>query len=139
MKPGKVLMRADGTPPLTDFGIAAMREATALTNTGELIGSPDYMAPERLRGHDDDPSPALWSSAMMLYVAVDGHHPMHRSSTLATLAALLEEDVPPPPVPPRGTPSAPTPPNRCGTNRSRLPHRRRAPAPSPDGGTDGAG
>lgn len=33
---------------------------------------------------------------MMLYVAVEGHHPMHRSSTIATLAAILEEDVPPP-------------------------------------------
>ncbi|MFI1223216.1 MULTISPECIES: serine/threonine-protein kinase [unclassified Streptomyces] len=96
VKPGNVLMRADGTPLLTDFGIAAIREATSLTNTGELIGSPDYMAPERLRGHDDDPSSDLWSLAMMLYVAVEGHHPMHRSSTLATLAAILEEDVPPP-------------------------------------------
>ncbi|MFH9758076.1 serine/threonine-protein kinase [Streptomyces anulatus] len=96
VKPGNVLMRADGTPLLTDFGIAAVREATSLTNTGELIGSPDYMAPERLRGHDDDPSSDLWSLAMMLYVAVEGHHPMHRSSTLATLAAILEEDVPPP-------------------------------------------
>ncbi|MFJ6612087.1 serine/threonine-protein kinase [Streptomyces sp. NPDC091289] len=95
VKPGNVLMRADGTPLLTDFGIAAVREATSLTNTGELIGSPDYMAPERLRGHDDDPSSDLWSLAMMLYVAVEGHHPMHRSSTLATLAAILEEDVPP--------------------------------------------
>ncbi|MEV7115635.1 hypothetical protein AB0N74_33250 [Streptomyces anulatus] len=54
------------------------------------------MAPERLRGHDDDPSSDLWSLAMMLYVAVEGHHPMHRSSTIATLAAILEEDVPPP-------------------------------------------
>ncbi len=96
VKPGNVLVRADGTPLLTDFGIAAVREATSLTNTGELIGSPDYMAPERLRGHDDDPSSDLWSLAMMLYVAVEGHHPMHRSSTLATLAAILEEDVPPP-------------------------------------------
>lgn len=96
VKPGNVLMRADGTPLLTDFGIAAVREATSLTNTGELIGSPDYMAPERLRSHDDDPSSDLWSLAMMLYVAVEGHHPMHRSSTLATLAAILEEDVPPP-------------------------------------------
>ncbi|MFE7624493.1 protein kinase [Streptomyces sp. NPDC057509] len=96
VKPGNVLLRTDGTPLLTDFGIAAVREATSLTNTGELVGSPDYMAPERLRGHDDDPSSDLWSLAMMLYVAVEGHNPMRRSSTLATLAAILEEDVPPP-------------------------------------------
>ncbi|MFF5338568.1 protein kinase [Streptomyces sp. NPDC013181] len=96
VKPGNVLLRTDGTPLLTDFGIAAVREATSLTNTGELVGSPDYMAPERLRGHDDEPSSDLWSLAMMLYVAVEGHHPMRRSSTLATLAAILEEDVPAP-------------------------------------------
>lgn len=96
VKPGNVLLRADGTPVLTDFGIAAVREATNLTNTGELVGSPDYMAPERLRGRDDEPSSDLWSLAMMLYVAVEGHHPMHRGSTLATLAAILEEDVPEP-------------------------------------------
>ncbi|WP_037786212.1 MULTISPECIES: serine/threonine-protein kinase [unclassified Streptomyces] len=96
VKPGNVLLRTDGTPLLTDFGIAAVREATSLTNTGELVGSPDYMAPERLRGHDDEPSSDLWSLAMMLYVAVEGHHPMRRSSTLATLAAILEEDVPGP-------------------------------------------
>ncbi|MFB7917679.1 serine/threonine-protein kinase [Streptomyces sp. NPDC056061] len=96
VKPGNVLLRADGTPVLTDFGIAAVREATSLTNTGELIGSPDYMAPERLRGHDEIPSSDLWSLAMMLFVAVEGYHPMRRSSTLATPAAILEEEVPAP-------------------------------------------
>ncbi|AXK34194.1 serine/threonine protein kinase [Streptomyces armeniacus] len=96
VKPGNVLLRADGTAVLTDFGIAAVRESTNLTNTGELIGSPDYMAPERLRGRDDDPSSDLWSLAMMLYVAVEGYHPMQRASTLATLAAILEEEVPDP-------------------------------------------
>ncbi len=96
VKPGNVLLRADGTPVLTDFGIAAVREATKLTNTGELVGSPDYMAPERLRGSEEEPSSDLWSLAMMLYVAVEGHHPMRRGSTLGTLAAILEEDVPEP-------------------------------------------
>ncbi|MET7638254.1 protein kinase [Streptomyces sp. NPDC005438] len=95
VKPGNVLLRPDGSPVLTDFGIAAVRESTNLTNTGELVGSPDYMAPERLRGHDDDPASDLWSLALMLYVAVEGHHPLRRASTLATLAAVLEEDIPP--------------------------------------------
>ena len=81
---------------LTDFGIAAVREATALTATGSVIGTPDYMAPERISGTDGGPASDLWSLAMMLYAAVEGHNPLRRHSTLATLAAVLHEEVPPP-------------------------------------------
>jgi hypothetical protein len=96
VKPPNVLLRPDGRPVLTDFGIAAIREHTSLTATGAVIGSPDYMAPERVSGKDGGPAADLWSLAMMLYVAVEGHHPLRRSSTLATLAAVLSEEVPPP-------------------------------------------
>ncbi|MEU5311525.1 serine/threonine-protein kinase [Streptomyces sp. NPDC021562] len=96
VKPANVLLRPDGRPVLTDFGIAAVREATALTATGSVIGTPDYMAPERVSGKDGGAAADLWSLAMMLYVAVEGHHPLRRGTTLATLAAVLAEDVPPP-------------------------------------------
>ncbi|WP_406193587.1 serine/threonine protein kinase [Kitasatospora sp. NBC_01560] len=96
VKPGNVLLRADGTPVLTDFGIAAMQDATALTATGALIGSPEYIAPERIRGQEGNPSSDLWSLGMLLYVAVEGHHPLRRGTTLATLAAVLDEPLPPP-------------------------------------------
>ncbi|MFF2324486.1 MULTISPECIES: protein kinase [unclassified Streptomyces] len=96
VKPANVLLRADGSPVLTDFGIAAIRESTSLTATGSLIGSPDYMAPERIRGAEGEPSSDLWSLGMMLYVAVEGVHPLRRATTLATLAAVLDEEVPPP-------------------------------------------
>ncbi|WP_344339736.1 serine/threonine-protein kinase, partial [Kitasatospora putterlickiae] len=96
VKPGNVLLRADGTPVLTDFGIAAMRDATALTATGALIGSPEYIAPERIRGEEGNPSSDLWSLGMLLYVAVEGHHPLRRATSLATLAAVLDEPLPPP-------------------------------------------
>ncbi|MCP9210502.1 serine/threonine-protein kinase [Streptomyces sp. NEAU-Y11] len=96
VKPANVLMRPDGRPVLTDFGIAAIRESTALTATGAIIGTPDYMAPERISGHEGGPGSDLWSLAMMLYVAVEGHHPLRRGTTLATLAALLSEELPPP-------------------------------------------
>jgi hypothetical protein len=96
VKPANVLLRTDGRPVLTDFGIAAIRDATALTATGSIIGTPDYMAPERVSGHSGGPAADLWSLAMMLYVAVEGHHPLRRGTTLATLAAVLQEDVPPP-------------------------------------------
>ncbi|OKJ49481.1 serine/threonine protein kinase [Streptomyces sp. CB02009] len=96
VKPANVLMRPDGRPVLTDFGIAAIRESTALTVTGSVIGTPDYMAPERISGGEGGPGSDLWSLAMMLYVAVEGHHPLRKGSTLATLAALLSEELPPP-------------------------------------------
>ncbi|MFI8321589.1 bifunctional serine/threonine-protein kinase/glutamate ABC transporter substrate-binding protein [Streptomyces sp. NPDC085529] len=96
VKPPNVLLRPDGTPVLTDFGIASLHGATALTPTGAAIGTPDYMAPERVRGEDGGPAADLWSLAMTLYVAVEGHNPFRRAHTLATLAAVLAEDVPPP-------------------------------------------
>ncbi|MER5613797.1 protein kinase [Streptomyces sp. NPDC002215] len=96
VKPANVLLRGDGSPVLTDFGIAAIRESTSLTATGSIIGSPDYMAPERIRGEEGDPSSDLWSLGMMLYVAVEGRHPLRKATTLATLAAVLDEEIPPP-------------------------------------------
>ncbi|MDX3457929.1 serine/threonine-protein kinase [Streptomyces sp. ME02-8801-2C] len=96
VKPANVLLRPDGRPVLTDFGIAAIREATSLTATGSIIGTPDFMAPERISGHEGGAASDLWSLAMMLYAAVEGHHPLRRGTTLATLAAVLHDDVPPP-------------------------------------------
>ncbi|MFJ8228718.1 serine/threonine-protein kinase [Streptomyces sp. NPDC094448] len=96
VKPANVLLRPDGRPVLTDFGIAAIRESTVLTATGSIIGTPDYMAPERITGESGGPASDLWSLAMMLYVAVEGRHPLRRATTLATLAAVLNEPLPPP-------------------------------------------
>lgn len=96
VKPANVLLRSDGRPVLTDFGIAAIRETTSLTATGSIIGTPDFMAPERISGHEGGAASDLWSLAMMLYAAVEGHHPLRRGNTLATLAAVLSDDVPPP-------------------------------------------
>ncbi|MFJ2262023.1 protein kinase [Streptomyces sp. NPDC087844] len=96
VKPANILLRTDGSAVLTDFGIAALQGSTALTATGELIGSPEYIAPERIRGNDDDPASDLWSLGLVLYVCVEGVSPLRRGTTLATLAAVLDEALPPP-------------------------------------------
>nr|BFE29731.1 hypothetical protein GCM10010200_019820 [Actinomadura rugatobispora] len=96
VKPANVLLRQDGSPVLTDFGIAALRESTRVTATGGLVGSPLYIAPERLRGEEGNPASDFWSLGMLLYVAVEGHHPMRRDSPVATLAAVMNGTVPPP-------------------------------------------
>ena len=96
VKPANILLRADGSPVLTDFGIAALRDATTLTATGEMIGSPEYIAPERLRGDETRTASDLWSLGMLLYVAVEGYHPLRRGTTMATLVAVMSDPVPPP-------------------------------------------
>ena len=96
VKPGNVLLRPDGTPVLTDFGIAALQDSTQLTATGSIIGSPEYIAPERLRGVEGDPASDLWSLGILLYLAVEGHNPMRRATTMATLAAVLDAPIPQP-------------------------------------------
>ncbi|MFD5628915.1 serine/threonine-protein kinase [Streptomyces sp. NPDC127072] len=96
IKPPNILLRPDGTAVLTDFGIAALHDATSLTMTGELIGSPEYMAPERIRGHGDEPASDLWSLGLVLYVCVEGVSPLRRDTALSTLAAVLDDPVPSP-------------------------------------------
>ncbi|GGZ64239.1 hypothetical protein GCM10010371_24700 [Streptomyces subrutilus] len=96
VKPANVLLRPDGAAVLTDFGIAALHGSTALTSTGVLIGSPEYIAPERVRGAEGLVASDLWSLGMMLYVAAEGVHPLRRSSSLATVVAVLDDPLPPP-------------------------------------------
>lgn len=95
VKPANVLLRTDGTPVLTDFGIAVLEETPRLTQTGGLVGSPEYIAPERLHGHEGEPASDLWSLGMLLYTAVEGRHPLRRPTTAATLAAVMTAPIPP--------------------------------------------
>ncbi|MFC7619156.1 serine/threonine-protein kinase [Microlunatus sp. GCM10028923] len=94
VKPANVLLRPDGSPVLTDFGIADLADTSRLTMTGGLTGSPAYIAPERLYGSEGNPASDLWSLGMLLYVAVEGTHPVRRSTAAATLAAVMSGVVP---------------------------------------------
>ncbi|MFE9400491.1 protein kinase [Streptomyces sp. NPDC006530] len=92
IKPGNVLLGPGGRVVLTDFGIAAIQDAAALTVVGMLVGSPDYMAPERVTGRPQGPASDVWSLGATLCAAVGGHSPFARASTLATLHAVLYEE-----------------------------------------------
>ncbi|MEW2412755.1 protein kinase [Streptomyces sp. NPDC046866] len=96
VKPANVLLRPDGSAVLTDFGIAALHGSTALTSTGVLIGSPEYIAPERARGEEGLAASDLWSLGMLLYVAAEGTSPLRRATSLATVVAVLEDPIPAP-------------------------------------------
>ncbi|MFI9625377.1 protein kinase [Streptomyces sp. NPDC052042] len=96
VKPGNVLLAADGRVLLTDFGIAAIEGDSTITRTGELVGSIDYLAPERVRGGDPGPASDLWSLGATLYTAVEGHSPFRRTSPISTMQAVVTEEPPPP-------------------------------------------
>ncbi|WP_143098968.1 protein kinase [Streptomyces sp. yr375] len=83
---------------LTDFGIAAIQDAKALTMVGMLVGSPDYMAPERISGRPQGPPSDVWSLGATLCAALAGHSPFARDTTLATLHAVLYEEPQLPPT-----------------------------------------
>ncbi|MEU1518127.1 serine/threonine-protein kinase [Streptomyces sp. NPDC005811] len=92
IKPGNVLVEEGGRIVLTDFGIAAIQDAKALTMVGMLVGSPDYMAPERISGRPQGPPSDVWSLGATLCAALAGHSPFSRDTTLATLHAVLYEE-----------------------------------------------
>lgn len=96
VKPGNVLLARDGRVLLTDFGIAAIEGDSTITRTGEIVGSIDYLAPERVRGGDPGPASDLWSLGATLYTAVEGRSPFRRTSPISTMQAVVTEDPPPP-------------------------------------------
>ncbi|MEV7982050.1 serine/threonine-protein kinase [Streptomyces sp. NPDC086519] len=93
VKPGNVLLGQDGRVLLTDFGIAQIDGDTTITRTGEVVGSVDYLAPERVRGHDPGPSSDLWALGATLYTAVEGRSPFRRTSPLTTMQAVVEDEA----------------------------------------------
>lgn len=93
VKPGNVLLARDGRVLLTDFGIAAIEGDSTITRTGELVGSIDYLAPERVRGADPGPASDLWALGATLYTAVQGESPFRRSSPISTMQAVVTEEA----------------------------------------------
>ncbi|MGW0966981.1 protein kinase domain-containing protein [Streptomyces sp. NPDC002516] len=89
VKPDNVLLGPHGRVVLTDFGIARIDGDTSLTDTGGFVGSPEYVAPERVLGVRPGPASDLWSLGVLLYAATEGVSPFRRSNTPATLQSVL--------------------------------------------------
>ena len=96
VKPANVLLADDGRVLLTDFGIAQAEGDSSLTVTGAVIGSAEYLAPERARAEEAGPPSDLFSLGATLYQAVEGVSPFRRASPTATMTAVLFEQPKPP-------------------------------------------
>lgn len=95
VKPGNVLLGPDDRVVLTDFGIALTAGSSTLTQTGQMVGSIPYMAPERLRGLTPGPASDLWSLGATLYQAVEGRPPFRRETAMETAYAIVTDPVEP--------------------------------------------
>ncbi|WP_420884079.1 protein kinase domain-containing protein, partial [Micromonospora sp. CPCC 205547] len=92
VKPHNVLVADDGRVVLTDFGLATFDGGDGLmTGPGLVLGSPQFVAPERAREGVSNPRTDLWSLGATLHAAVEGQSPYARASAMATLSALATE------------------------------------------------
>jgi len=95
IKPENILFREDGTPVLTDFGIArAIDSGTSLTHVGTLVGTPAYMSPEQIKGLELDGRSDLYSLGIVLYEMLTGSQPFRADSTLSLALKHISEDLP---------------------------------------------
>ena len=96
VKPHNVLIGNDGRVVLTDFGLATFVDDGSITGPGLVVGSPQYVSPERARDGASTVESDLWSLGATLYAAVEGRSPYARENAMATLMALATEKPDPP-------------------------------------------
>jgi hypothetical protein len=97
LKPGNVLLAEDGTPKVTDFGLARKLDEAGQTQTGAVMGTPSYMAPEQASGNKDTgPACDVYSLGAILYECLTGRPPFKAATLMETLRQVVHDE----PVPP---------------------------------------
>ncbi len=99
LKPANVLFTGDGIPKITDFGLAKRMESDSRqTESGAIMGSPSYMAPEQARGHTKDVGPAadIYALGAILYEMLTGRPPFKGVTPIDTVRQVIDEEVVPP-------------------------------------------
>jgi serine/threonine-protein kinase len=95
IKPANILFSLEGRPFLTDFGVAKSEESVLQTRTGQLLGTPAYVAPEQALGEAVDPRADQYALAITFYKALTGRLPFSADNVLQTLVMRLKEDAQP--------------------------------------------
>ena len=94
LKPANVLLAADGTPRLTDFGIAHFAASPRLTQTGMMMGTIAYLSPEACQGGALDERTDIWAFGVMLFEMLVGELPFKGDILASTLTAILTQPLP---------------------------------------------
>ena len=98
IKPANVFLVSDGTVKIMDFGVARFTMSSA-TNTGMVMGTPDYMSPEQVSGAKVDGRTDIWSAGCVLHELITGQRPFAADS-LMTIFYRITHDTPTPELPP---------------------------------------
>ncbi len=99
IKPANIVLSDEGIPKVTDFGLAKLMEReSGLTRTGDIMGTPSYMAPEQARGTPSDVTGAadIYALGAILYESLTGRPPFKGATPLSTLSQAAEQEVLPP-------------------------------------------
>jgi hypothetical protein len=93
VKPANIVLSDDGAVRLVDFGIARIVGKNPLTVDSNVIGTPEFLAPELLTDHQPGPATDLWALGVTLYCALEGRSPFRAETLPATIAAILSKNL----------------------------------------------
>src|SRR5918995_6994786 len=95
VKPGNILVRPDGSVKITDFGIAWSARSVALTRTGQVIGTPQYLSPEQAEGRPTTPASDVYALGLIGYECLTGHPAFDGDNAVTIALKQVREDPEP--------------------------------------------
>ena len=95
VKPGNILVRPDGSVKITDFGIAWSARSVALTRTGQVIGTPQYLSPEQAEGRATTPASDVYALGLIGYECLTGHPAFDGDNAVTIALKQVQQDPEP--------------------------------------------